>query len=68
MGDGNQPRSFMYIDDCVKGTQMILDSDVVESLDVGSSKLVSINQVVAIAEEVGGRNVKRNDNLTRREA
>src|SRR5438132_10343711 len=38
-GDGNQTRSFMYIDDCVKGTQMIMDSDFVEPLNLGSSEL-----------------------------
>ena len=62
-GDGNQTRSFMYIDDCVKGTQMILDSDILEPINLGSSELVSINQLVDIAEEVAGIKVKRNYNL-----
>jgi GDP-D-mannose 3', 5'-epimerase len=44
-GDGNQTRSFMYIDDCIKGTRMILDSDFVDPINLGSSELVSINQL-----------------------
>jgi nucleoside-diphosphate-sugar epimerase len=63
-GDGNQTRSFMYIDDCVKGTQMITDSDILEPINLGSSELVSINQLVDIAEEVAGIKVKRNYNLS----
>jgi nucleoside-diphosphate-sugar epimerase len=62
-GDGNQTRSFMYIDDCVKGTQMILDSDIIEPINLGSSELVTINQLADIAEEVAGIKVKRRYNL-----
>jgi GDP-D-mannose 3', 5'-epimerase len=50
-GDGEQTRSFMYVDDCVYGTQLLTDSDVVEPLNVGSSELVTINQLVSLAEE-----------------
>ncbi len=53
-GDGKQTRSFMYVDDCVQGTQMLTDSDVIEPLNVGSSELVTINQLVSIAEEIAG--------------
>jgi GDP-D-mannose 3', 5'-epimerase len=62
-GDGHQTRSFMWIDDCVKGTQMIMDSDFVEPLNLGSSELVSINQLVDMVEEIGGVKLKRNYNL-----
>jgi nucleoside-diphosphate-sugar epimerase len=44
----------MYIDDCVHGTQMLLNSDFTEPLNVGSSELVSINQLVDIVEEIAG--------------
>ena len=44
-GDGHQTRSFMWIDDCVKGTKVIMDSDFVEPPNLGSSELVSINQL-----------------------
>ena len=53
-GDGKQTRSFMYIDDCLKGVQMILASDILEPLNLGSSELVSINQLVDIVEDIAG--------------
>lgn len=62
-GDGNQTRSFMYIDDCVKGTQMIVESDIHEPLNLGSSELVSINQLVDIVEEIAGVKLRRSYNL-----
>ncbi len=62
-GDGLQTRSFMYIDDCVKGTQMIMDSEIMEPINLGSSEVVSISQLVGIAEDVAGIKVKRRYNL-----
>ena len=53
-GDGEQTRSFMYIDDCVEGTQMILDSDITEPINLGSDELVTINELVDIVEEIAG--------------
>lgn len=58
-GDGNQTRSFMYIDDCVHGTQAILESDIREPINLGSSEVVTINQLVDVAEEIGGVKLKR---------
>lgn len=63
-GDGNQTRSFMYIDDCLKGTQMLTHSDYVEPINIGSSELVSINQLVDIVEEIAGVKLKRSYNLS----
>src|SRR5436190_6774961 len=63
-GDGHQTRSFMYIDDCVKGSQMLLNSDFVEPINIGSSELVSINQLVDLVEEIAGVKLKRNYNLS----
>ncbi|MGI8602780.1 MAG: NAD-dependent epimerase/dehydratase family protein [Verrucomicrobiales bacterium] len=62
-GDGNQTRSFMFIDDCLKGTVMFLENDVVEPLNLGSSELVSINQLVDMVEEIGGVKLRRVYNL-----
>lgn len=62
-GDGEQSRSFMYIDDCLYGTQTILKSDILEPLNLGSSELVTINQLVDIIEEIAGVKVKRSYNL-----
>ena len=58
-GDGQQTRSFMYIDDCVKGTQMIVESDIHEPLNLGSNELVTVNQLVDIVEEIAGIKLKR---------
>ena len=63
-GDGKQTRSFMYISDCLKGTQMLLWSDVIEPINIGSSELVSINQLVDIVEEIAGIKLKRSYNLS----
>lgn len=63
-GDGHQTRSFMYIDDCLKGTQDILASDILEPLNLGSSELVSINELVDIVEEIAGIRLKRSYNLS----
>lgn len=62
-GDGKQTRSFMYIDDCTKGTQMIAESDIHEPLNLGSDELVTINQLVDIAEDIAGVKLKRIYNL-----
>jgi GDP-D-mannose 3',5'-epimerase len=63
-GDGKQTRSFMYIDDCTKGTQMIAESEIHEPLNLGSDELVTINQLVDIAEDIAGIKLKRNYNLS----
>jgi len=62
-GDGNQTRSFMYIDDCIEGIQMIMDSDIIEPINLGSSELVTINQLFGIAEEIAAIRVRRRYNL-----
>lgn len=63
-GDGKQTRSFMYIDDCLKGTQAVMASDIIEPINVGSSEVVTINGLVDIAEEIAGLKLKRNYNLS----
>jgi len=62
-GNGEQTRSFMFIDDCTKGTQMIMKSDVVEPLNLGSDEMVSINQLVDIVEGIAGIKLKRHYKL-----
>ncbi len=62
-GDGHQTRSFMYIDDCIKGTRLMVDRDVPGPLNIGSNELVSINQLVDIVEEIAGVRLKRTYNL-----
>jgi nucleoside-diphosphate-sugar epimerase len=62
-GDGEQTRSFMYIDDCVQGSQMIMNGDSGEPVNLGSSELVSINQLYTIVEEFAGITCRRNYQL-----
>jgi nucleoside-diphosphate-sugar epimerase len=62
-GDGRQTRSFQYIDDCVKGTQMIMHSDIIEPINLGSDELVTINGLVDIVEEIAGIKLRRHYNL-----
>jgi GDP-D-mannose 3',5'-epimerase len=65
-GDGHQSRSFMYIDDCVKGVDMIMHCDqlVATPVNLGSSELVSINELVSIVEGIGGVKLDRKYDLT----
>jgi nucleoside-diphosphate-sugar epimerase len=58
-GSGEQTRSFMYIDDCLKGIDLIMQSNIVDPINLGSSEAVSINQLVDIAEEIAGIKLKR---------
>ena len=53
----------MYIDDCLKGIQSIMHSEIIEPLNLGSSELVSINQLVDIVEDIAGIKLKRSYNL-----
>ena len=59
-GDGEQTRSFMYIDDCLTGTTKLFSSDHFEVFNIGSEEQVSINQMIDIIEEIAGKKVKRN--------
>ncbi len=54
----------MYIDDCTKGTQAILESEIHEPINLGSSELVTINQLVDIVEDIAGIKLDRKYNLS----
>jgi nucleoside-diphosphate-sugar epimerase len=64
-GDGHQTRSFMYIDDCVKGIDLIMHCDalIATPINLGSSELLSINTLVDLAEEIGGVKLERSYDL-----
>ncbi len=62
-GDGERTRSFMYIDDCLTGIDMFMHGEVTEPLNLGSSELVSINQLVEIVEDIAGIRLKHTHNL-----
>lgn len=63
-GDGEQTRSFMFIDDCLSGIDKIMHSeDITFPINLGSAEMVSINQLVDIVEEIAGIKLKRAYNL-----
>ncbi|MFB6286923.1 MAG: GDP-mannose 4,6-dehydratase, partial [Candidatus Bipolaricaulia bacterium] len=64
-GDGSQTRSFMYIDDCVKGTQKIMHSDITEPINLGSDELVTINELVDVIEKAVDVDLDREYDLTK---
>jgi len=51
-GDGNQTRSFLYIDDCVEGTIKLFESNYSEPVNIGSDEQISINQMIDMLEEI----------------
>ena len=63
-GDGEQTRSFMYIDDCLYGTRTLMASAVRDPLNIGSHELVSINSLIDIVEQIAGVKLKRRYNLS----
>jgi nucleoside-diphosphate-sugar epimerase len=63
-GDGKQTRSFQWIGDCVKGTQMIMEGSFADPINLGSSELVTVNKLVDIVEGIAGVKLKRRYNLS----
>lgn len=62
-GDGEQTRSFMYIDDCIEGMDRLWNSDYSDPVNLGSSELVSINQMIDMIQDIAGVKVQRNYQL-----
>lgn len=60
-GDGTATRSFMYIADCVQGIDLIAHCDrlIATPINLGSSELISVNELVSLAEEIGGVKLER---------
>jgi nucleoside-diphosphate-sugar epimerase len=63
-GDGEQTRSFMYIDDCTQGTLRIANSEIEDPINLGSDRLVTINELVDLVEAIAGIKLKRVYNLS----
>ena len=63
-GDGTRTRSFQYIDDCLHGILAIMDSDIRQPINLGSSELVTINGLVDIVERIAGIRLERRYDLT----
>jgi nucleoside-diphosphate-sugar epimerase len=62
-GDGEQTRSFLYIDDCISGTKNVFESEYSDVFNIGSEEQVSINQMIEIIEDIAQYNVKKNYQL-----
>jgi len=63
-GDGNQTRSFMYVDDCLEGLVRLMASDCRDALNLGTDELVTINQLADMVCEVAGKRLNKRHNLT----
>ena len=59
-GDGEQTRSFLYIDECIEATRRLMESDFIGPVNIGSEEMVTINQLVDITAKVAGKKVEKN--------
>ena len=64
-GDGEQTRSFLYVDDCVEGIHRIMRSDHHGPLNLGSDELVTINQLVDLVADIGGKRISKRHDLSK---
>ena len=62
-GDGQQTRSFLYIDECIEATRRLMDSEFMGPVNIGSEEMVRINDLVEIASKVAGKPVQRRHKL-----
>lgn len=63
-GDGKQTRSFLYIDDCIRGTIMLMESDYDNPLNIGSDRLVTIDELADIIISISGKEITKRYNLS----
>jgi len=64
-GDGEQTRSYMYIDDCVEGIHRVMRSGYNLPLNLGTDQMVSINQLVDLVSEIAGKRLRKRYDLTK---
>lgn len=64
-GDGNQTRSYCYIDDCLEGIYKLMTSDIRRPINIGSTQLVSINELIDIVAKTAGKRIKKQYDLTK---
>ena len=62
-GDGEQTRSFLYVDECIEATRRLMESDFQGPVNIGSEEMVTINQLVDTVAKVSGKNVEKNHKL-----
>ena len=63
-GDGKQTRSYCYIDDCVRGTVMFMESDYDKPLNIGSDRLVTIDELADIIIKISGKKITKEYDLS----
>jgi GDP-D-mannose 3', 5'-epimerase len=64
-GDGEQTRSFMYVDDCVEGLLRLMSSDYREPLNLGTDRLISINELVDLISKIAGKRLSKEHDLSK---
>ncbi|MCD6309016.1 MAG: NAD-dependent epimerase/dehydratase family protein, partial [Candidatus Latescibacteria bacterium] len=64
-GDGRQTRSFMYIDDCVEGVLRLMESDHREPLNLGTERLVTVDELIDIVAGIAGKTIRKKHNLSK---
>jgi GDP-D-mannose 3', 5'-epimerase len=64
-GDGEQTRSFMYVDDCVEGLLRLMASDCCDPLNLGTDRLISINELVDLISGIAGKRLTKHHDLTK---
>ena len=62
-GDGKQTRSYCYVDDCLEGTFKLMESDFTEPLNIGSDRLVTINELADMIIEISGKRITKTYDL-----
>jgi len=62
-GDGQQTRSFMYVEDCVEGLIRIMTSDYRDALNLGTDELVTIDELVDLVADIAGKRITKRHNL-----
>jgi nucleoside-diphosphate-sugar epimerase len=63
-GDGEQTRSFMYVDDCVEGLQRVMRSNFAQPINLGTSRLIKINELVDLVAAIAGKRLCKRHNLS----
>jgi len=59
-GDGDQTRSFLYIDECLEGVRRLMDSDFIGPVNIGSEEMVTINELADMVAKIAGKEIKIN--------
>ena len=59
-GDGQQTRSFLYIDECLEGVRRLMESDCMEPINIGSDEMISINNLALMAADIAGKTISIN--------